>query len=734
MRFLLYLSLVCVVLFSGCCGSVSNDNLRVGSDVNVASGDLGPSGGVVSVEKSGDVLNGLTLDVPVGAYNKSGSFRISYAPIVSNSLGEYFNPITPLIKIGGEEEYSGRVMKLKIPVQIPEGAFAMAFYYDEETGKLEGIPLAKVDKYAITIATRHFSNIVVSMINESTLKERVQAGIDSGFRPGVDDWEFVNDGSYVEPGGHCAGQSISAMWYYSEKAVKGEPHLFGLYDDNGGDNVKTPKLWEDDSDAYKFASVVQSGINWDGEERAYFLDLSTLGDVFTWNAFAYSMLVTGEPQYVGIKKEGVGGHAIIAYKMDKDRIYVADPNYPGVTGRSIRWNSESETFAPYNSGSNSAAIAEDGETGYDEIRYFGKTGLISWPEVASRYDDLEKKTVGDGIFPVCTIKTIQDGKLVELTDDWTVGGPGINITVSCENPASTQEIDPYLSIKVFKEVNGNTETLIDRTDIQQKPVLVPLTPGKNHIGIYVTTRVNMGRWTAHAWTDYQWKNIKYAASSDVNSFFLTDEDLNSLGWKRCPPDPYSKVTDETYVSKGWVRTICGDDQFKPYYDKDTEFTTQTVNVICSDLTTKENIYLSAGERVMGGGKVFMRIWVRNTDSNPNSLANVEGMKNLAIKDKDCHQSGIYVKELEVPGADAGYICDTIRDSEAASIPLDHFYTYYFIKGNYWVMTDLNGYTTDYLAYQRAKNKDYYYDSRTASPELLEEIGTIVANKIPASEE
>ena len=65
------------------------------------------------------------------------------------------------------------------------------------------------------------------------------ATVDSGFRPGVDDWQFTNYGSYVAPTGHCEGQSVSAIWYYvNQRLGGGASPLYGLYDDNGGNRPR----------------------------------------------------------------------------------------------------------------------------------------------------------------------------------------------------------------------------------------------------------------------------------------------------------------------------------------------------------------------------------------------------------------------------------------------------------------------------------------------------------------
>ncbi|MBK7303284.1 MAG: hypothetical protein IPI90_08535 [Saprospiraceae bacterium] len=45
---------------------------------------------------------------------------------------------------------------------------------------------------------------------------------ESGFRPGIDDWEYPNQGSYIDLEGHCAGQSLTAMWYYHIRKLVSE--------------------------------------------------------------------------------------------------------------------------------------------------------------------------------------------------------------------------------------------------------------------------------------------------------------------------------------------------------------------------------------------------------------------------------------------------------------------------------------------------------------------------------
>ena len=108
--------------------------------------------------------------------------------------GTTFNPASPLIiKNGGS--YAKKIMKINIPLTIPDGHFAMAFFYDETRGELQGFTVVKQEQDMLTVVTKHFSEIVVTSI----AKSRLEGEIESEFKHGVDNWQFVNNGSYIVP-------------------------------------------------------------------------------------------------------------------------------------------------------------------------------------------------------------------------------------------------------------------------------------------------------------------------------------------------------------------------------------------------------------------------------------------------------------------------------------------------------------------------------------------------------
>ena len=259
---------------------VSTGPIKTGDVVQVTTQNLGSSGGIITIAKPGTPLNGMTITVPQDGYSTSNTFTVSYAPINNHSLGSNFNPVSPLISISNGGAFSNTPMTIKIPIKKAKDEFAIGFSYDATTGKLEAVPIAAADDSTVTIATRHFgtastsANIlgkyadatstgtfVISSIKESLLSS--QTVLNTGFTPGVDDWEFINYGSYIALNGHCAGQSMTAMWYYYEKKLKGESGLFHRFD-KVNNNTLPNFLWQDDPLGFRFASTIQRDFDWDG--------------------------------------------------------------------------------------------------------------------------------------------------------------------------------------------------------------------------------------------------------------------------------------------------------------------------------------------------------------------------------------------------------------------------------------------------------------------------------------
>jgi len=464
--------------------------ITIGPLTVVGSGVVEPSGGVVRVQDPASPLKGLELSVPAGAYPNSHQVNISYAPILGHTFGEHFNPATPLITVENGGRYADELMTLHIPVDVPANHFAMAFYYDAAAGTLEGIPLAGIGTDSVDVVTRHFSSLVVSIIKNSVLDDLLKEGIDSGFRPGADDWQFSNLGSYIAPGGHCAGQSVSAMWYYCEKPDGNDPFLWNLYDNNGNEPA-TPELWQDDSYGYRFASTVQRDIHWGKFEVAFQMKLVGAHDEYHFRAFAYAIKLTGEPQFVGMFSSAGGGHAMIAYRVDSKGIDIADPNYPGQADRRILY--KDGKFTPYNSGANADEIAAGNGSAYESIGYQAKTAMVDWALLSSRWAEFKDGTIGNDRFPAYKITTLDtEGREVPLEDGHEAESDSIRIKV--------QSTAAALGTRVFR--NG-TRIPADENGFYE------LVEGNNLLGIDVWGEVGSGAQASWEYIDFKYINVWY---------------------------------------------------------------------------------------------------------------------------------------------------------------------------------------------------------------------------------
>ncbi len=467
-------------------GAGVNDSITLEKSVTAASVTVSTTGDTIKITDAGSPLAGMSVVIPPASYQNSKNFIISYAPIKKHTFGEDFNPATPLITINNGGEYSEELIEVTIPVDIPSDYFAMGFYYDGNTGKLEGMATIAQDSSSITVATRHFSDFLISMIKKTQLK----SDIDSLFRPGIDDWQFVNNGSYIAPNGHCAGQAMAAAWYYVTQPDGKDLALYNRYDNNGN-KPDTPALWQDDSYGYRFCSTIQQDIDWAGFAFKFWRNQRGINDDLTYNLFRYSMQLTGEPQMVGLTKEGVAGHAMVCYRIKDGKLYIADPNYPGNLDRRIEY--EANQLKPYESGANRAEIEAGKSISFDKIGYTGKTSIIDWNKINQRWTEFKAGTIGNDRFPAYTVTyKNEDGDYVELKDGHVASSNlmsfGVNATFSG-------------SIRIFRD--GKELPFDTKFNITLKP-------GNNLLGFYIEGRLNAGTaQESFAFVDFKYINVLY---------------------------------------------------------------------------------------------------------------------------------------------------------------------------------------------------------------------------------
>jgi len=511
---------------------VTGGIVSTGASTEVARQAISTAGGTLRITASGDPLDGFQLTVPPNAFPRSQEFVVSRAEIVSHLLGEHFNPISPLITISYEGGYADELMELRIPITLPSGHFAMGFFCDKVTGELEGIPVVGLDSTSITLSTRHFSppdetggglfkrsqlvwrNLVICSIL-STYLEQLPV-LSSGFSPGVDDWEFPNYGSYIASGGHCAGQSMTAMWYYYEQKLKGGgPSLYHRFD-RINNPAKPEDAWFDNPLGYRFASTIQEDLDFTGWKQK----LNQLSAVphLSWRCFIFAMLVTGEPQFVLIKNSTTdAGHAMIVYAVSplEGKLSIADPNYPGNRDpkdgtpslRTIQYHPGlgAGRFDPYLTGLSAA----DPGTEFDQIGYAAKTSHIEWPQLAKRWTKVQDGTIGDDLFPAYTL-WVHEGTGRELRDGLITNTD--SLILHCRSTGCDDHLPGTDYLQEF-EVYTVEGFFLGKADAATNGLFtLNLRPGEEQLGFCIMGRTITGH---DEYMDFKWQSIRYHIPMDL---------------------------------------------------------------------------------------------------------------------------------------------------------------------------------------------------------------------------
>jgi hypothetical protein len=440
--------------------------ILTGEPQQLLSQDIGPEGGTLTISAPGNPLDGFTLVVPAGAYAENVHFDISAAPIGSTTLPAGLTPVTSMIQVDNGGVAASESLKVTVPVTLTDDEFAMLFTYDGSTGALDGLPVLEEDNTHIIGLTMHFSDILGVKVNKAELDA---LKIQTGFRQGVNNWQFTNYGAYPEPGGICLGMSLTAMDYFLRKG--GIP-LYGVYDNYGNTFVQTPNLQDDDRLAYRLATVAQMSLDWDTFYLRYWWEAQDAhDDYFTYYSLALALRAHAEPQLVDIRSSTGGGHAMIVYGKYADRFYISDPNYPSPDAkRAIIFDRSSGMFRPYYSGPS----ADDLGKAYWTFHYLNKYAMFSEAKLASLWSAFDAGTIGEAEFPEYTLSYYTSGEPDEIGTtmfDFNTYVPGSTFAVKVNSGADAGlTVYDRNSSKVDENlVDGMV--MVSLTDVESTPFL-----------------------------------------------------------------------------------------------------------------------------------------------------------------------------------------------------------------------------------------------------------------------
>ena len=504
---IIIISIILSIIFST--KPVTVNNITFGTSTVQAVNEITTTGGEIVINDEKSAINGFKLTVPEGSYNMPLDFVVKTYPVSSHNFGNDFNILTPIIEINNGHEYSNETMRVEIPLTLNENSFPMGFYYNDADGSLEPIPVIDVTQTKIILGVKHFSKIIVSDIPLSVIQKLTSgsgSNLDTEFVPGLDDWHYTNYGSAISMGGHCAGQSLTMSWYYSEKYKKeNQPRLYGRFDNN--EEIDTPDFWQDDNNAYRFSSVIQETIDFSSSKWIDFINYCMTNPEKTFYAFAYAINITKTPQLMAIFPDSGSGHAVVAYKIEGNKIFVADPNFPGQKDRYVEYNPTLKKFNAYSSGANAADITAYGTTSYTKIVYAAKSALVDYDTISKNYNKIDDKTIGDDLFPdtLVEVATNYNGAIYEKADRT------INLGLAYKNSLPLGNENKGF-IKVTPEYTSTVYSLYINDVLQSQPNVtidgnslyytVDLNEGENNISFLVEYEVSDGNNYSYYYVDY----------------------------------------------------------------------------------------------------------------------------------------------------------------------------------------------------------------------------------------
>ncbi len=428
------------------------------------------------------------------------------------------------------------------------------YWYDSQAGKLDSTGFLSEDKSAhtITFLTASFSDfLAVELdITLSQLSGETSYTVDTGFRPANNGWFIPNYGSVLTPGGMCLGMVSYAKWYYTYHET--DTNLHAKYIE--GDAAQ----WRDDATAIQLAArahLATSGI-WSSltaEERGWAgANAREVG--LSWLS---GMLVTGEPQLIGLKtllNNGTwldGSHAILTYGYVDGSFQIYDPNYPssalGDRMRTIPFSYDDGFNETYVSGTTR------GSGSVFNIFYHAGSKLAATPDdYQGLYDAAQSKFTDSSKFPTVTLTDITTTPAGTTPTD--TDSDGIRDTTESKTTISgtiTGGAVPINSTLIFVDNHKYTAELVNGAFSKE----VPLLTGDNDVVILATDTS-----TFFNWAGFLQDTIKSTASQSAMTV--------TLSWDQDTSDVDLHVLEPGTEARHIYYSIKGNEGTTPYLDMD----------------------------------------------------------------------------------------------------------------------------------------------------------------------
>lgn len=227
-------------------------------DVPYAPQAVPVAGGAVTISRPGQPLDGFRITIPAGALGTAASIGLTVRSSAAAALPPGASAGTPLVLISTATTALSQPALVRIPLAVPASGFRAAAIRRPGRSTFEFIPTIQSDAQGITVALGDlgsnpaapgaavFGGAAAGTDNPlevlGTFLNIVSGGgdFDTGFRPGVDDWDFARQpianipaasgSATLDPAQAMVG---SAIWYFT-KQKQGGPGLNARFQEAAG--------------------------------------------------------------------------------------------------------------------------------------------------------------------------------------------------------------------------------------------------------------------------------------------------------------------------------------------------------------------------------------------------------------------------------------------------------------------------------------------------------------------
>ena len=381
------------------------------------------SGGTATLDRPGSSINGLTVVVPSGAFPVSQTIGISYASNTGFAIPARSRAISPVITFRmSDGRLAAKPMLITIPVTVPAGRFPQLLLRDVATGRQELLTTVNFTPTSVTAMTGHLNGArlmgndgsftrtnsalrsaarfdpasIGTVVVIDTPIDELELDHDTGFRPGVDSWEFATDETILADF-TAPGLVATEAWYFiAKKRFNG--NLWKKFQEADGieDSNRRGLRWVSTADEEIYGRFIDElkalieELKTSGVTRAELLQRLTTHSL---NSVRNALMESpGEPQMVMLNNQDDAYEplAVLVYRSTGKKLFAVDPVHPAQT---LVLDFSSGSLAPL-------TIAGLASTPFTSMMAPGFSLLAAVDELATGWDEVVDGTIGDDVFPV----------------------------------------------------------------------------------------------------------------------------------------------------------------------------------------------------------------------------------------------------------------------------------------------------------------------------------------------